>query len=773
MAQLIPPTNELNSIIRGDLDILAGYDTSSNGFGTIFVREGGLYVNGLTDLDATTINTNDGLFDVLGPNKIQFNISGGATSSIEFTAEDTSFWTTTAGTLTLQATATDSNGKVNVIAAGTGPNSILVDAQNTTSGQITIQSAGASTSTDAVKILASDTTDGNILIQARGNFTASNPAIKLFSDNATSGQILLESAGAATTSDAVKILASDTTDGNVLIQARGNYASSNPAIKLYTDNATSGQILLESAGDSATVDAIYLHATGSAGGNVNIVAAGDSGAEDAIHILASGSTSGNILMQANSTASNATRILSLNGGIDIDAVGIIAVDTTDLVTGVTIATATSGVPVTIGTASSLTTIVGDLLVSGTTTTVNTETLTVEDNIILINSGLGELGIDGGIAVRRYQTANNSGAGDVTSSPVPIQESGAFQAGSATPGTLVLSLFASDTTDFYVGWWIKITSGTGIDQVRRIKSYNASTKTASLYVTADNTTAFFDGLNLTTAPAAADTYNLYSDSYQMSFYSEGTDNWTFANVSKVPDPISSGGISTADIQNYQQISSGAHNIYTQIYRNAFGSASGTTVTFTLLGHTILAGQKVKITDSADFTPAIPSGPYTVTSTPTADTFTVTVPTSTVSIADSSVTLSLYHTSVVYANVIEPHDPEFGSISIPGLSCFEDIIIPKTSTSYFFVNLCTNTYGAVILFIADLFNTDGTFGVFCGARSSSTGNGTISRLASAKGADGQRIDADWLSGQKIKIRHSPAGVGSGNYTYRVRVYYAIQP
>lgn len=772
MSFITPPIDELNVIFRGDVDILDAYSVN-NGTGTLHIRNGGLYVEGLTDLDRTTINTGDGEFYVVGPNKVRFDISGGATSSIEMTAEDPSFWTTTAGSLTLSSTATDANGKVAIIAAGNGPNSILIDAQNTTDSQITIQSAGASTASDAIKILASNSTDGNILVQANGNYAATNPAIKLFSSNATSGQILLESAGGATTSDAVKILASDTTDGNILIQARGNYAATNPAIKLYTDNATSGQILLESAGDSATVDAIRFNATGTVGGNINITAAGDSGAEDAIHILASGTTSGNIVMQANGTAADATRIRSLNGGIDVDAVGLIAIDTTDLVNGVTIATVTSGVPVTIGTATSLTTIVGDLLVSGTTTTINTETLTVEDNIILLNSGSGEMGVDAGLVIRRYQTANNAGSGDVVAGPNPIQESGNFQAGSATPGSLTLSLFASDTTDFYSGWWIKITSGTGIDQVRRIKSYNATTKVATLYVTADNTSAFFDGLNLTTAPAATDAYNLYNDSHQMSFYDESTDNWTFANVAKMPDAISGAGISTADIQNYQQISTGAIDVFPQIYRNANGSASGTTVTFTLLNHGILAGQKVKITDSADFTPSIPSGPYIVQTVPNANTFTITAPTSTTSITDSSATLSLYHTSVVYANVIEPHDPEFGSISIPGLSNFEDIVIPKTSTSFYFLNLISSTYGSVMILIADLYNTDGSFGVYCGARSSATGNGTVSRLAVAKGADGQRIDAEWMSGEKIKIRHSTAGVGAGNYTYRVRIHYAIQP
>lgn len=773
MASFItPPADELNVIFRGDIDILNAY-SANNGSGTLHIREGGLYVQGLTDLDQTTINTLDGKFHVLGPNKVEIDISGGATSSIEFTAEDNSFFTTTAGTVTLSATATDANGKVNILAAGTGPNSILIDAQNATDGQIVIQSAGADTASDAVKILASDTVGGNVLVQAKGDFETGTPAIKLLADNATSGQILLESAGDSATSNAVSILATGTTGGNVNIVASG---STVPAI-LADATSNLGKILVRSAGDSSTENAIELLATATSEGNILVQANGLSSTNPSIKLLSDNETSGQILLEANGNIANAIRVTATStsgpSGIDVDATGLISIDTTSIASGIAIATATEGVPVVIGTLTSLTTIAGDLLVQGTTTTINTETLTVEDNIILLNSGNGELGIDSGLIVRRFQTANNGSIGDVVAGPTPVQETGLFQAGSSAPGTLVLDTHASDSDDFYNGWWVKITSGTGVDQVRRIKDYVGSTKTATLYVAADNTDSFYDGLDLTTAPVATDSYNLYSDAFQMTFYDESRDQWTFANVSKIPDPVSGVGISTADIQQYQQVSMGALEVHPQIYKNANGSASGTTVTFTLLNHEIIAGQRVGISDSVDFTPSIPAGPYTVTSTPDANTFTIEVPVSTVSVDASSATLKLYHTSTVFTNIIRPIDPEFGDIAIPSLTCFEDITIPKTSTAYFFVNLCSMPYGAVMIYIADLYNTDGSFGVFAAARSTSVGSGAVSRLASASGEDGQRIDVDWLSGEKIKIRHRPAGSGLGNYTYRVRLYYCLPP
>jgi hypothetical protein len=52
-------------------------------------------------------------------------------------------------------------------------------------------------------------------------------------------------------------------------------------------------------------------------------------------------------------------------------------------------------------------------------------------------------------------------------------------------------------------------------------------------------------------------------------------------------------------------------------------------------------------------------------------------------------------------------------------------------------------------------------------SSGSGGSITRIASTKGADNQRIDAVWNAGEKIKIYQKPAGSGSGVYTYQVKL------
>lgn len=704
MTTLTPPTNPMNFTIAGDLDLLSPV-AASNGTGTVYIRDGGLYVQGLTDLDETTITTNDGPFTVTGTNKVLFNILGGATSSIEMTAEDASFFTTTAGTVTVSATATDANGKVNITAGGTGTNSILLDATNATSGQITIQSAGGSTSSDAIRLLATDTTDGNILIRGSGDYTATNPAVLIDSPSA-SGQIRITSANDASAHRSIVVSATGTTDGTVLVQGSGG----SNAVRLYADNATNGQITIESDGVTNTA--------------INIDSA---------------------------------------GGVLVNAVQQIDIQSADTTDGVKIATVTAGVPVTLGTSTSLTTIAGNLTVEGTFTTINTESLSVEDNCILLNSGSGEAGIDSGVVMRRYQTPNNAGTGDVVSNPNPVQESGAFQTGSATPGTLVLGAHASDTTDFYKGWWIKITSGAGNDQVRRIKSYNGTTKAATIYVTADNTVSFLDGLDLVTAPVATDTYNLYSRPFAASFYGESADRLTLASLANQPDDISAVGVSTAVVQQYQNMSSGAHYIHNQVFRNALVSASGTTLTVTIRGHGLVVGNLIRATDSADLTPSLTNGIYSVATVPDANTFTIEAPASTTSAAGSSLTITMLTTSTLYVNNIQPFDNDY-PLQIPGVNITEDIIIPKTSTADFTVNIAA-TYGTYIMYVSNKLSTTGAFSIF--AISSSGSGGSVNRIASSKGADDERIDAIWTSGQKPAIRHRPAGSGGGNYTYLVKL------
>ncbi len=97
-------------------------------------------------------------------------------------------------------------------------------------------------------------------------------------------------------------------------------------------------------------------------------------------------------------------------------------------------------------------------------------------------------------------------------------------------------------------------------------------------------------------------------------------------------------------------------------------------------------------------------------------------------------------------------------------YNDIVIEKTSTAL--VPVTTNTTGSYIIMVSDT-DPNGAHSVFVGSKSGS-GRGHVTRLSSARGTEGQSIDADWLTGEEVKIYHKPAGSGGGNYTYRVKIY-----
>ena len=46
--------------------------------------------------------------------------------------------------------------------------------------------------------------------------------------------------------------------------------------------------------------------------------------------------------------------------------------------------------------------------------------------------------------------------------------------------LKLSTLANPTDNYYIGWWIKITSGFSNNQVRKITGYIGSTRTATIF-----------------------------------------------------------------------------------------------------------------------------------------------------------------------------------------------------------------------------------------------------------------------------------------------------
>lgn len=134
------------------------------------------------------------------------------------------------------------------------------------------------------------------------------------------------------------------------------------------------------------------------------------------------------------------------------------------------------------------TVGGNLIVSGTTTTVNSSTVAIKDNVILLNSSPAG-SYDGGIIVQRYQPISNTVIGDVVADTAKETTTVV----SATSNTVVLTT-GNAADNYYNGWWVKINS-----DIRYVSGYVGSTKTVTVSTTFSST------------PTASTTVSLYNKS----------------------------------------------------------------------------------------------------------------------------------------------------------------------------------------------------------------------------------------------------------------------
>lgn len=163
---------------------------------------------------------------------------------------------------------------------------------------------------------------------------------------------------------------------------------------------------------------------------------------------------------------------------------------------------------------------GNLTIIGTTTSVQSTNTLLTDNIIVLNSGPSGTK-DSGFLIQRYQSDNDTSIGDVVNDVAYFTDSLPLQTG-MTSVQLKLSIAASSSNDYYNNWYIKITSGFSVGQVRKITGYVGSTRVATL------SSAFTDQ-----NPTLGDSVSLYNKGYLGIFYSEINDRFEFGST--VQDP----------------------------------------------------------------------------------------------------------------------------------------------------------------------------------------------------------------------------------------------
>lgn len=202
---------------------------------------------------------------------------------------------------------------------------------------------------------------------------------------------------------------------------------------------------------------------------------------------------------------------------------------------------------------------GNLTVYGTQTQFISQTLNVSDNLIIVNSSPVS-GRDAGVLFHRFQTENNSNVGDV------VADSPTFSTiiSNRTTNTIVFDTAANSSDNYYTNWYIKITNGPGISQVRRITNYIGSTRTATI-----NT-------NWNVLPSIGNSVSFYNKIYASQYYRESSDNFVLAYTT-------SDSSSSVEINDYVGLHAGYINIFNT--DNSIGIGSGGS--FTILGGASIA------------------------------------------------------------------------------------------------------------------------------------------------------------------------------------------
>lgn len=488
-------------------------------------------------------------------------ILSGTTSGLEIISGSGGIiGTVSTGNVSFTANAGDATLQVNSTAAG---HDVLVAQNGAFDAGVKITSAGTSATVDAIELSATNAAgDINIHNNLTGTGSTSvytgsgglsaetftGGSITLTS-NAANSSYLVNSTGGSGQTLTVAVQGSELINNQLLLQSNGT--NTTQAILIQTSSTTGGILINQPA---LSTGAVIIH-TGSggltadtlAGGGINLTANGASSSftnattsdSQDLTIAVTGANDASVIISSTGTGADSILLNPSVGGLLIDSNDTITINTSDTTTGIEIGTVITGVPIGLGTLNSTTTVYGNLDVRGTTTTIESTIVQIVDNIIQINNGPTGTA-DGGLAVKRYQPANDTSLGDVIGDTAMV--TGTCDATGTT--TTIKLTGASTTVGEYNGWWIHITGGTGSGQVRRIKSYNGSTtKIATIYDTADQTGVLgspipVEGLDFTTIPITGSTFSLYPCHWIVSMWDESATEWAFVCspfVSAVSNP----------------------------------------------------------------------------------------------------------------------------------------------------------------------------------------------------------------------------------------------
>lgn len=502
---------------------------------------GGLNSTQAVDIQAT--NEGGGVSVLAGSGTGRVSIVSGSGGIHGYASNGNITLTSSNGTGSFLVNTANDNQNLNVRLVGATDSQILIESsgtniQNTalvlstshSSGSILIANNSTGNGSGSITTLVGyggytlrTNTGGSIAMSSQGASSeykvlsnGQDQNLSLLLEGDTQSAIILKSSG-TNTSGAIFIQSSNTNGSIVIANTQGSVGKVLVDTHSFVTNASNGGILMTSYGAPST----YTNATTIDNQNLTV--------------SVSGNTNSKVIISSTGTSNEAIKLetTSNSGGISLLSMGALQLQSSDLNNGVRIGTGPfSGVPVQIGN-NSTTTISGNLIVQGTTTTINSEVVTIKDNIMVVNN-IPLANSNGGVAIKRYQTANNTNGGNVVEDAP--EYSGMAQGGTLTSITLTAS--SSPVNDFFADYWIRIVSGQGANQVRKIKSYDGNTKIALIYDNIDYASNPTnpnprEGMDFLTSPNNTSTYELYPCHYVMNIWDESANEFVLG-CSSGPD-----------------------------------------------------------------------------------------------------------------------------------------------------------------------------------------------------------------------------------------------
>ena len=379
-----------------------------------------------TDVSAWTVTGNtltletatSGSIDV-SSHDILYLQSGSAT---EITSVGTSFWHNTSGGLELK---TLTSGDVDVTSAG---------------ATVVTSNDDSSWTVNSHNLSLTANSGGEILVTSAGITTISSHGASSWT-NATGDLDLLTTGSGAVNihpTGAFGVIAGANSSvaitGTLGVASTGASSWANDTGDLALSTTTSGAVNITSIGAS-TIDAkggdLTLETTTGSGGNVVV------GSNAAVNVTAATAFS--------VTAGSAT-VAVTGGDVTVSTDKSIILSSSD---------------VTIGASGGKTNIVGDLNVEGTMTVVNSSTIDVGNNQIVLNSAPYGSSVDSGMLIQR------SGEDIVANVPVFTSHTADATVNAVAPAFNVMSLASGDTANTAVGSWVQLTSGPLINEIGQV------------------------------------------------------------------------------------------------------------------------------------------------------------------------------------------------------------------------------------------------------------------------------------------------------------------